>query len=33
MIIERLGGITKLNERFRSLGLTDTIIRNWLGDF
>lgn len=33
MIIERLGGIAKLNERFRSWGLTDTIIRNWLGDF
>lgn len=33
MIIERLGGIAKLNERFRSWGLTDTRIRNWLGDF
>lgn len=33
MIIERLGGIGKLNERFRSWGLTDTRIRNWLGDF
>ncbi|MEG4046639.1 serine hydrolase [Microcoleus sp. Pol17_C1] len=33
MIIERLGGIAKVNERFRSWGLTDTKIRNWLGDF
>ncbi|MBE9183813.1 serine hydrolase [Microcoleus sp. LEGE 07076] len=33
MIIERLGGIAKLNERFRTWGLTDTKIRNWLGDF
>ena len=33
MIIERLGGIAKLNERFRSWGLADTRIRNWLGDF
>jgi beta-lactamase class A len=33
MIIERLGGIAKLNERFRTWGLTDTRIRNWLGDF
>lgn len=33
MIIDRLGGIAKLNQRFRSWGLSDTIIRNWLGDF
>jgi beta-lactamase class A len=33
MIIERLGGIAKLNERFRTWGLADTQIRNWLGDF
>jgi beta-lactamase class A len=33
MIIERLGGIAKVNERFRTWGLTDTRIRNWLGDF
>ena len=32
MIIDRLGGITKLNQRFRSWGLKDTIIRNWLAD-
>lgn len=33
MIIDRLGGIAKLNQRFRSWGLNDTLIRNWLGDF
>jgi beta-lactamase class A len=33
MIIDRLGGIEKLNQRFRSWGLKDTVIRNWLGDF
>ncbi|HLO50629.1 MAG TPA: serine hydrolase [Kamptonema sp.] len=33
MIIDRLGGIAKLNQRFRSWGLNDTVIRNWLGDF
>ncbi|MGE5658317.1 MAG: serine hydrolase [Actinomycetota bacterium] len=33
MIIDRLGGIAKLNQRFRSWGLSDTVIRNWLGDF
>lgn len=32
MIIDRLGGIKKLNERFRSWGLKDTKIRNWLAD-
>jgi beta-lactamase class A len=33
MIIDRLGGIAKLNQRFRSWGLQDTVIRNLLGDF
>jgi beta-lactamase class A len=33
MIIDRLGGIAKLNQRFRSWGLKDTVIRNLLGDF
>lgn len=33
MIIDRLGGIAKLNQRFRSWGLQDTVIRNMLGDF
>lgn len=33
MIIDRLGGIAKVNQRFRSWGLNDTVIRNWLGDF
>ena len=32
MIIDRLGGINKLNQRFRSWGLKDTRIRNWLAD-
>lgn len=32
MLIERLGGATKLNQRFRSWGLTTTIIRNKLPD-
>ncbi len=32
MIIDRLGGIAKLNDRFRSWGLQDTMIRNWLAD-
>lgn len=32
MIIDRLGGIAKLNQRFRSWGLKDTRIRNWLAD-
>lgn len=33
MIIDRLGGIAALNQRFRNWGLQDTVIRNWLGDF
>ncbi|HEY9632159.1 MAG TPA: serine hydrolase [Coleofasciculaceae cyanobacterium] len=33
MIIDRLGGIAKLNQRFQSWGLKDTVIRNLLGDF
>jgi beta-lactamase class A len=33
MIIDRLGGKNRLNERFRSWGLQNTIIRNLLGDF
>ncbi|MBH8556053.1 serine hydrolase [Nostocaceae cyanobacterium CENA357] len=33
MIIHRLGGKAKLNQRFRSLGLQNTVIRNLLGDF
>ncbi len=33
MIIDRLGGIARLNQRFRSWGLQDTVIRNLLGDF
>ncbi|ODG96865.1 serine hydrolase [Nostoc sp. KVJ20] len=32
MLITRLGGIDALNQRFRSWGLTDTIIRNQLPD-
>ncbi|HEY9672353.1 MAG TPA: serine hydrolase [Waterburya sp.] len=32
MIIDRLGGIAKVNQRFRSWGLKDTVIRNWLAD-
>jgi beta-lactamase class A len=32
MLIARLGGIDALNQRFRSLGLTATIIRNQLPD-
>jgi beta-lactamase class A len=32
MIIERLGGIAAVNQRFRSWGLRDTVIRNWLAD-
>jgi beta-lactamase class A len=32
MIIDRLGGIAKVNSRFRSWGLQDTLIRNWLAD-
>jgi beta-lactamase class A len=33
MIIDRLGGIAKVNQHFRSWGLKDTVLRNWLGDF
>lgn len=33
MIIDRLGGSTKLNPRFRSWGLENTVIRHLLGDF
>ncbi|BAZ09422.1 peptidoglycan glycosyltransferase [Calothrix sp. NIES-4071] len=33
MIIDRLGGRNKLNPRFRSWGLQNTVIRNLLGDF
>ncbi len=32
MIIKRLGGASVLNQRFRSWGLRDTAIRNWLPD-
>jgi len=32
MIIDRLGGIAKVNQRFQSWGLKDTVIRNWLAD-
>jgi beta-lactamase class A len=32
MIIDRLGGIAKLNQRFRSWGLQDTVIRHMLAD-
>jgi beta-lactamase class A len=32
MIIKRLGGARVLNQRFRSWGLQDTAIRNWLPD-
>ncbi|KGF71521.1 beta-lactamase [Neosynechococcus sphagnicola sy1] len=33
LIIDRLGGIERLNQRFRSWGLQDTVMHNWLGDF
>ncbi|WP_392530924.1 serine hydrolase [Nostoc sp. C117] len=33
MIIDRLGGKAKLNQRFRVWGLKNTVIRNMLGDF
>ena len=33
MIIDRLGGITQLNQKFRSWGLENTVMRNRLGDF
>jgi beta-lactamase class A len=32
MIIDRLGGMTKLNQRFRSWGLKDTVMRKMLAD-
>jgi beta-lactamase class A len=32
MIVDRLGGIAKVNQRFRSWGLKDTLMRNWLAD-
>lgn len=32
MIIDRLGGIDTLNQRFRSWGLQDTVMHNWLSD-
>ncbi|MBW4633901.1 MAG: serine hydrolase [Iphinoe sp. HA4291-MV1] len=33
MIIDRLGGMARLNERFRSWGLQNTVIHHLLGDF
>lgn len=33
MIIDRLGGLNRLNQRFRSWGLQNTVMRNMLGDF
>ncbi|MEH2449482.1 MAG: serine hydrolase [Nostoc sp.] len=33
MIIDRLGGKAKLNQRFHTWGLKNTVIRNMLGDF
>jgi beta-lactamase class A len=33
MIIDRLGGKNRLNQKFRSWGLQNTVIRNLLGDF
>lgn len=33
MIIDRLGGNAKLNQRFRSWGLQNTVLRHLLGDF
>jgi beta-lactamase class A len=32
MVIDRLGGIARVNQRFRSWGLRDTVIRNRLAD-
>lgn len=32
MIIKRMGGLSVLNQRFRSWGLTKTALRNWLPD-
>ncbi|BBD60128.1 peptidoglycan glycosyltransferase [Nostoc sp. HK-01] len=33
MVIDRLGGKAKLNQRFRGWGLQNTVVRNLLGDF
>lgn len=33
MIIDRLGGLNRLNQRFRSWGMQNTVMRNMLGDF
>lgn len=33
MMIDRLGGKNRLNQKFRSWGLQNTVIRNLLGDF
>ncbi|WP_414576289.1 serine hydrolase [Anabaena sp. CCY 9402-a] len=33
MVIDRLGGKNKLNQKFRTWGLQNTVIRNLLGDF
>ncbi|MEA5596487.1 serine hydrolase [Rivularia sp. UHCC 0363] len=33
MVIDRLGGKARLNQRFRNWGLQNTVIRNLLGDF
>lgn len=33
MIIDRLGGKNRLNQKFRTWGLQNTVIRNLLGDF
>jgi len=32
LLIKRLGGRTSLNARFQSMGLTATVVRNWLPD-
>jgi len=32
MIIKRMGGFNAVNSRFRSWGLTNTVVRNWLPD-
>jgi beta-lactamase class A len=32
LLIKRLGGRTTLNARFQSMGLTATVVRNWLPD-
>ncbi|MBE9004927.1 serine hydrolase [Fortiea sp. LEGE XX443] len=33
MVIDRLGGKAKLNQRFQSWGMQNTVVRNLLGDF